>query len=164
MIKLYWIEVVKGYRIAAYIAFICFAVSIYKVSTVGWFLIHASSTQGEVVLDNNFDYGFWMRSSFDAHFPVVKFSAPDGSTSMVVGKTHFYGEEIEQFKKSGIKVFYNPYNLKDAKLDLFEDLWYFQACLFFFGLLVISIDYWIFLFDAPLLIHKQDNVIDFNNK
>lgn len=157
MIKVYWMELIKGYRIATYITFICFAISIYKVSTVGWFLIHASSAQGEVILDNNFAYGFWMRSSFDAHFPVVQFSAPDGRMAIVVGKTHFYKEEIDQFKETGIKVFFNPNNIQDAKLDLFVDLWYFQLCLFLFGLLVIFVDYWIFLFTAPIVNLKMDN-------
>jgi hypothetical protein len=81
-----------------------------------------------------------------------------------VSKTDFNSDEIDQLKKNGVKLFYNPNNPQDAKLGLFKDLWYFQACLFLFGLLVVFVDYWIFLFDAPLLIHKQDNVVDLNKQ
>lgn len=164
MIKLYWIEVIQGYRFAAYVAFFCFAVSIYKVCTVSWFLIHANSVESENVFASDMRYGGLIISRFIATYPNVQFVASDGKSYVATGKTNVSSSEIMELKFNKVKVFYNPNNPQDAKLGLFKDLWYFETCLFVFGLLVMSIDYWIFLFDAPLLIHKQDNVVDFNKR
>lgn len=109
-------------------------------------------------------YGGLIISRFIATYPNVRFVASDGKYYVATGKTNVSPSEIMELKLNKVKIFYDPNNPKDAKLGLFKDLWYFQTCLFFFGLLIIFVDYWIFLFDAPLLINKQDNVVDFNKK